>query len=540
MSSEILQWDSMSAADRLALKASCEGSFPLFLRYFFQLLQGQRFLWNWHHAVFCQLAEDIYNQKYDRVIVNCPPGSTKTEIWSIHWPAWCIIQNITRRLPSRWLPISYSDDLVTENASRVKDILDSEPFQALWPLTLSNTTRGKSDWLYEDTNGKQHRMFGTSLMGQVTGRRAGYMLERCFTGALVIDDPLPPRDEGGKRMQKSNQSLNKVVRSRLAHNKVPIVMIQQRIGNGDSTDFMMGDKSPDKYTLFKVPAMLDKVYFDSLPKNYQDAIVRDTGFDGTKKSYWEDKEPTESLKGFEAADPFFYSSQYQQAPDEALLEGVIYRREIDRMVADGRVCKLPIEPSLPVYTFWDLGISKGNSMSVWLMQPYRLDLRLIACYSKYNHDGIADFINWLIEFKKRYGIAYSEHYAPHDVEARNVMTGKKDMDTAFDLGITFERVPRVQSKRDSIEALRKLFPRLWVDEERCDIDPIRCEKVRGWEAIRKYHREWDADREIFDEKPYHDWTSNPADALQQMGLSWTDKSKCNYDHASQMQGLKGW
>jgi hypothetical protein len=530
----ILQWDDMTTAQRIALKASCEGCFAAFLRYFFQLLQGQRFLWNWHHAYFCQLAEEIYQQKHERVIINCPPGSTKTEIWSIHWPAWCIIQNIKKGLPTRWLPISYSDDLVTENASRVKDIIDSEPFQAFWPLELSQTTRGKSDWLYQDKAGKQHRMFGTSLMGQVTGRRAGYMIENSFSGALIIDDPLPPRDEGGKRMAKSNGSLNKVVRSRLAHNKVPIVMIQQRIGNGDSTDFLMSDKAPDTYALYKVPAMIDKVYVDAHPENIQAAIMRDSGFVGTKTSYWPDKEPTETLRAYEKADPFLYSSQYQQAPDEAMLEGVIYRREVERMVEEGRVCRIPVESRLSTYTYWDLGIN--DDMALWVMQPHGLDLRLVAFYCNHGH-GMEHYINWLKDFRDKYSIRYEKHYAPHDIEVDELTSGKSRKDTAREMGIDFVTVPRVKVKRDSIEALRKLFPRLWIDPERCDTDPIYGAKVRGWEAMRKYRREYDPDREVFSDKPYHDWSSNPADALQQLGLSWDDPKK---KQPTQPQKPKSW
>lgn len=538
MEAPLIRWEDMSNAERDAAKSMCESSFEAFLRLFFQLLQGQRFLLNWHHLMFCGLAEDIFEGKYNRVIINCPPGATKTEIWSIHWPAWCIVRCIKDARPSRWLPISYSDDLVTENTSRVKDIIDSEPFQAMWPLELSPSTRGKSDWLYRDRNGKEHRMFGTSLMGQVTGRRAGYMIRDAFTGALVLDDPLPPRDEGGKRMQKSNQALNRVVRSRLAYDGIPIVMVQQRIGNGDSTDFLMSDKSPDKYDLFKVPAVIDRQYVEAQRDSIKELIMTDTGFSGERTSYWTAKEPTKTLLDIEKSDAFLFSSQYQQAPDEAFLEGVIFRKEVERMIADGRVCRIPVEPSLPVYTFWDLGIN--DDMSLWLMQPFRLDLRLIAFYSN-SGEGIEHYINWLHDFRDKFHIRYDEHYGPHDLSVRELTNGDKRIDTAESMGIDFNLVPRVKIKRDSIEALRKLFPRLWVDPERCDIEPIRGRKVRGWEAIRKYRREWDADKEVFSDKPCHDWTSNPADALQQMGLSWEDKqANSGYDHSKQLSGMGSW
>lgn len=509
----MLQWEELGEAERQAIKLICEDSFIGFLRVFFQLLQGQRFLRNWHHAYFCDLAESIYRGESNRDIVNCPPGATKTEIWSIHWPVWCIIQCINESRSSRWLPLSYSDDLVTENSSRCKEIIDSEPFQYFWPLTISKDTKSKSDWKYYDQNGNQHRMFGTSIMGQVTGRRAGFMVDK-FTGALILDDPLPPREESyGKKIDKYNKALNRIVRSRLAHDKVPIVMIQQRIAKNDSTAFLMSDKAPDDYRLHKVPAIVDREYVESLPEKIKKELIEDVDFKDTKTSYWTDKEPTEMLLAVERADPYLYCSQYQQEPDDALLEGVIFRKEIEKLIEEGRACHLPIEKSLPVYTYWDLGIN--DDMTIWLIQPFGKELRAIACYGN-RDEGIEHYINWLHDFKDKNEIRYAKHNGPHDLSVRELTTGKSRIDTAKKMGITFNLVPRTPLKRDSIDATRKLFPRLWIDPDRCG---------KGWEALKKYRREYDANNEIFKDHPVHDWTSNYADALQQLGMSWKDEVK---------------
>lgn len=532
----IMEWEALTPKQKGFVKKGCEISFAFFLRVFFQLLQGQRFLWNWHHAVFCDIAEKIYRLEQLRTIVNCPPGSTKTEIWSIHWPAWCIMQCYRAGRSSRWLPISYSDDLVVENCGRVKELIGSEPFQAFWPLVLSSSTKSKSDWLFlNPENRTWHRMFGVSLMGQVTGRRAGYMIGDAFTGALVIDDPLPPRDEGGKRVNKSNNALNKVVRTRLAHDKVPIVMIQQRIGNGDSTDFLMSDKSPDEYTLHKVPAMLDRAYVDAQHENVRDMIARDAGYKGEKTSYWPTKEPTETLCRFENADAYTFSSQFQQDPDEALLEGMIYREETDSLVRDGRACHIPVEPSLPTHSFWDLGMN--DDMAIWLVQPYRKELRLIAFYRN-SGKGIEHYINWLLDFKDRFDIRYEKHFAPHDIAVRELMgDGKSREEIArSNYGISFTKVERPRLKRDGLQAVRLIFPRLWVDPDRCDNDPVTGAQVDGWKAIKLYHREYDPDKKVFGTNPEHDWCSNPADALQTLGIGWKDPVESKGDHADQFGG----
>lgn len=507
----LLKWEDMTDAEKIAVKVMSEASFEAFMRIWFQLLQGQYFRKNWHHTYECKLAEQVYQGKIKRGIVNVSPGSTKTEIWSIHWPVWCIIQCIKEVRSTRWLPLSYSDDLVTENSARVKEIIDSEEFQSLWPMRQSKDTKGKSDWKYHDQNDNMHRMFGTSINGQVTGRRAGFMQEG-FTGALILDDPMPPKDQNSaKVMDKGNKQLNRVVRSRLAHDGVPIIMVQQRIGKGDSTDFLLSDKAPDDYLVYKVPALIDREYLDSLPADMREACINDTKFTGKRTSYWPDKEPTEVLLAMEKADAYMFSSQYQQNPDEALAEGVVYKKEVELLIEEGRYCAIPVEKSLPVYTFWDLGIN--DDMVVWLMQPHRKELRMIACYGN-NNEGMEHYINWLHDFADKYGIRYAEHLGPHDLAVRDLMTKRSRIEVAKTMGIKFTLVERCKSKRDSINALKMLFPRIWIDNARCE---------KGWDGLKALRREWDHDNETFKDQTGPKWATNYTDAIQQMGLHWKDK-----------------
>ena len=526
-----MQWELMTAAEKVAVKIASEESFEAFMRIFFQLLQGQKFKKNWHHTYECQLAESVYYGKIKRGIVNVAPGSTKTEIWSIHWPCWCIIKCMTADKPrsSRWLPLSYSDELVTENAKRVKEIIDSEEFQSLWQLKLDPTTKSSSNWMYRHTDESgykhRHRLFGTSTGGQVTGRRGGYMIEE-FSGAVILDDPLPPKDmDSGKLMDKANKKLNRVVRSRLAHDDVPIIMVQQRIAKGDSTDYLNSDKTPDDYQMFKVPALIDREYLDTLSQDMRAACIRDTSFNGQRVSYWPDKEPTDTLLAMEKADNYMFSAQYQQAPDDAMQEGVVYKREIDLLISEGRLCNIPVERHLPVYTFWDLAV--GDRMVIWLMQPHLNELRMIACYGN-NNEGMEHYINWLKDFKDKYGIGYEEHMAPHDISVRDLLTKESRIKRAELMGIKFKLVERCSSKRESIAALKNLFPRLYIDKTRCDTDLAGNTgdeaRYTGWKALKGLRREWDHNNEIFKDEAGPKWCTDYCDAIQQMGLYYKPKS----------------
>lgn len=539
---QLLQWEDLNVFDRLAIKDNCERSFEFFIRVFFQLLQGQHFHKNWHHALMCEAAEDVYYNRVTRLIINVSPGSTKTEIFSIHFVAWGILKCISEGRPSRWFPMSYSSSLVKANTEQVKAILESEPFTSMWPLEASKTTKAKDNWIFIDRNANRHVCFGCSIGGQVTGRRAGYMQEG-FTGALLLDDPVSPTmAESPLKLATANRRINRVCRSRLAHDSVPIVMIQQRVAVNDTTKFMMSDKMPDEFRLIKIPALIGREYIRSLQPELRAQCLADTGFSGERVSYWPRKEPTATLLKMEEADNYMFSAQYQQEPNNALLEGVVYRKQMLQLEAENRLCHLPIEPSLKVHTFWDLGIN--DDMAIWLMQHYGKEYRLIACYAN-RDEGMEHYINWLLDFKDVHGIRFGTHYAPHDISVRDLMTGVKRADIAKKMGITLKMVQRCHSKRESIQALKNIFGQIWIDRVRCDTDAAArsgamAEKT-GLKALQKLCRLWDHTQETFKDNVGPKWATNYTDALQQMALVYNEDNIKPKQSREQSRGTAtGW
>ena len=198
---------------------------------------------------------------------------------------------------------------------------------------------------------------------------------------------------------------------------------------------------------------------------------------------------------------------------DVAIPGAYFAKEIASARADKRIGFIPVEPHIPVHTFWDLGISKGNAMVVWFVQAIGKEIRVINYYEAEN-EGMAHFISYVNKFAKDHNIHYGEHCAPHDIEVRDLMTKTKRIDTAREMGISFRVVPRTKNLADSIEATRRLFSRCWFDETRCD---------KGINALASYHREYDDAKQCFREQPVHDWASNGADAFRQMAQAWNDR-----------------
>lgn len=178
----------------------------------------------------------------------------------------------------------------------------------------------------------------------------------------------------------------------------------------------------------------------------------------------------------------------------AAIMGSYYWKEYDEAEKAGRFGTVPYDPMLPVYTVWDLGIS--DAMSIGFFQIHGMEVRMID-YVEQTGEGFPFFAKLLQDKKYVYG----KHFAPHDIQVRELGTGKSRLEVAKELGIDFTIVKQI-GIQDGIDAGRALFKKLWVDAEKC----------KDWlRLIPQYTKEYDEDNKIFKDKPLHDWTSHGAD-----------------------------
>jgi len=200
---------------------------------------------------------------------------------------------------------------------------------------------------------------------------------------------------------------------------------------------------------------------------------------------------------------------------DAQIPGAIYAKHLATMRDDKRIGPIPIEPSMKVHTAWDLGIS--DAMSIWFFQSIGKEVRLIHYYEN-NNLGMEHYIQYLQEFASKHQVNYGQHLAPHDIEVRELSTGKTRKATAAKMGISFRTVQRPKAKSEGHDAVRRLFSRLWIDDVRAE---------HGLNCLSSYQYEWDDKKGIFKTQPLHDWASHGADALQTLGLGWTDSMVSN-------------
>jgi hypothetical protein len=219
-------------------------------------------------------------------------------------------------------------------------------------------------------------------------------------------------------------------------------------------------------------------------------------------------------------------SQFQQemlCDFQAAIKGAYFGKVINEREAAGALGNVPYDPSLSVWTSWDLGIR--DSSAIWFIQVLGSEIRLID-YMEIQGEGLPEIIKRV----KTKPYQYEGHIAPHDIRVRELGTGTSRYEVASNLGLHFT-VCRQMPLMDGIDATRNLLKRAWIDQANCET---------GLAALRLYRSEWNDSKQIYSDRPIHDWTSHAADALRMFAVEMSQGtgeqwgSGVNYDMLDQM------
>jgi len=217
-----------------------------------------------------------------------------------------------------------------------------------------------------------------------------------------------------------------------------------------------------------------------------------------------------------------YAQEYE-CSFEAAIQGAYYGKEMAEADNDKRICRVPYDKSTDVITAWDLGI--GDATAIWFCQQVGLEYHLIDYIE---NSGVG--LDWYAAAIKSRPYVYGDHILPHDVEAKELGTGKSRKEILEGMNIKVTVAPRLRVE-DGINAVRMVLNRCWFDADKCK---------RGVEALKQYRTEFDEQRKVFRDKPLHDWTSHPADAFRYLftGIKKTSKAQWSDDVMNfQMTGI---
>lgn len=298
------------------LRHICGNSVLAFSRFFHRLRENNRFIVNRHHWLIAETLMSVYRGERDRLLINIPPGYTKTLLAVIDFIALGLVVNNR----ARFIHSSYSDELAYENSVAIRDTIETEWYQAMWPAEFKQDTQSKKRWRNQYGGGVRVAAAG----GGITGFRAGRM-EKGFSGALVIDDPLKPDDaySDTKRNQVNNRFVN-TFKSRLAHERVPIIVIMQRLHEDDLSGFLLRGGSGDIWDHLILPVEIPK-HKDPYPEEYSHGIPIEHNL--RPGPLWRYKHSSKDIAQLKTSPrtQYTFSSQYEQNPTP--YGGTIFKTE---------------------------------------------------------------------------------------------------------------------------------------------------------------------------------------------------------------------
>lgn len=212
----------------------------------------------------------------------------------------------------------------------------------------------------------------------------------------------------------------------------------------------------------------------------------------------------------------------------AAIKGSYYGHLLNKAKEDSRICHLPLNPTRPVDTFWDIGV--GDKCTIWFRQKIGAVYNYVHYY-EYNGEGVQFYKNILDALAAPEGVTtmvkdgkgrlipmdgrgfrYGRHVWPHDGKVTEFGTGVTRQETAAKLGLRVE-IQHKQSIDDRIQAGRTRIQISFFDERYCK---------RGLECIYNYQKEWDDKKQMFKETPLHDWSSHGADGFGYSALDDRD------------------
>jgi predicted phage terminase large subunit-like protein len=248
---------------------------------------------------------DVINGKTKRLIINIPPRYGKTELAVKAFIAYGLAINPS----SKFIHLSYSDDLALDNSSQAKEYIESDSFQSLWPMSLKKDAQGKKKWFNEQGGG----VYATASGGAITGFGAGVADSKIFSGAIIIDDPLKPDDAFSEVKRKAvNERYNNTIRSRVNDRETPIIVIMQRLHEDDLSGYLLNGGSGEVWEHLCLPALNEN-----------------------NEPLWKEKHTFQELETIRQGSRYTFAGQYMQTP--APEEGGEWRKEWFQIIDKSQV-----------------------------------------------------------------------------------------------------------------------------------------------------------------------------------------------------------
>jgi predicted phage terminase large subunit-like protein len=192
--------------------------------------------WGWALDAICMHLEAVTRGEIKRLLINVPPGSMKSLLVGVMWPAW---EWGPAGLPHhRFVGTAHEETLAIRDSRRCRDLIKSEWFQHMWPLQLAADLDGKREFGNTAKGVRQARAF-TSMTG-VRGDR------------VTLDDPISADAANSEaKLEAAKVAFLETLPTRVNSDQSAIVVVMQRLHERDVSGIILEKGLP--YVHLRIP-----------------------------------------------------------------------------------------------------------------------------------------------------------------------------------------------------------------------------------------------------------------------------------------------
>jgi predicted phage terminase large subunit-like protein len=216
----------LTQADRLAVdREVAKRSLAAFAKMAWRILEPSTDLkWGWALDAICAHLEGVTNGTIPRLLMNVPPGTMKSLLTGVIWPAW--EWGPKGRPGMRFLGTAHKQDLAIRDAMKCRRLIASAWYQERWPIALVSDQNAKSKFENEATGFREAMAF-TSMTGSRGDR-------------IILDDPLSADDANSDAaLRAAELTFTEALPTRVNNDKSAIVVIMQRLNERDTSGIIL-------------------------------------------------------------------------------------------------------------------------------------------------------------------------------------------------------------------------------------------------------------------------------------------------------------
>ena len=192
-------------------------------------------------------------------------------------------------------------------------------------------------------------------------------------------------------------------------------------------------------------------------------------------------------------------------------KGAYFASQLAAARREGRIGRMARDQLLSIQTIWDIGGTgaRADARAIWVAQFIGREIRVLN-YRETVGQELSEDVKWL----RDNGYEGCHCILPHDGATFDRVSRVSYESALKDAGFKVQVIDNQGAGAASlrIEAARRLFPRIWFNEERCQA---------GLDALGWYHEKRDDIRQI-GLGPEHDWSSHGADAFGLMCVAYEE------------------